>query len=69
MWIKGGMGDTEYAIAFHKLVLPILNAFNPDLIIVSCGFDAACNDLIVSIFFFRIRILKLFLRVIVMFLQ
>ena len=52
MWVKGGMGDTEYAIAFHALVLPILTAFDPDLILVSSGFDAACNDLIVSPFIF-----------------
>ena len=44
MFTKGGMGNTEYAIAFHALVLPILSAFNPDLIIVSCGFDAVCGD-------------------------
>lgn len=38
------MGNVEYAAAFSELVLPVLKKFNPDLIIVACGFDAAAGD-------------------------
>jgi hypothetical protein len=38
------IGDEEYIYAFHTIVMPILNEFNPELILVSCGFDAAKGD-------------------------
>jgi histone deacetylase 6 len=34
------MGDSEYLEAFDKLLLPIANEFEPDLILISAGFDA-----------------------------
>jgi Deacetylases, including yeast histone deacetylase and acetoin utilization protein len=46
VWGLGGMGDTEYAEAFRNVVLPALDAFDPDLIIVACGLDAAKGDLL-----------------------
>ena len=45
-WGLGGMGDTEYAEAFRSIVLPTLETFSPDLIIVACGLDAAKGDLL-----------------------
>lgn len=41
-----GMGDAEYLAAFDRILLPIARAFEPDLVIVSCGFDAAEGDLL-----------------------
>ncbi|KAI6209614.1 Histone deacetylase 4 [Aphelenchoides besseyi] len=35
------MGDAEYLAAWRVLVLPLLDAFCPDFILVSSGFDAA----------------------------
>ncbi|KAG2205836.1 hypothetical protein INT47_004019 [Mucor saturninus] len=35
------MGDTEFVAAFHHLVIPIAKQFDPDMIFVSAGFDAA----------------------------
>ncbi|CAG8458497.1 9441_t:CDS:10 [Dentiscutata erythropus] len=35
------MGDTEYVAAFKHIVMPIAMQYNPDLVIVSAGFDAA----------------------------
>ena len=35
------MGDAEYLAAFRALVLPIGHSFDPDIILVSAGFDAA----------------------------
>ncbi|CAG7823877.1 unnamed protein product, partial [Allacma fusca] len=43
-WNKSGMGDTEYLAAFTKIVLPIAYQFNPELVLVSAGFDAAKGD-------------------------
>ncbi len=40
----GGMGDAEYLAAFDGLLLPIAKAFDPDLVLVSAGFDAADGD-------------------------
>lgn len=35
------MGDTEYLAAFKYIVIPIARQYNPDIVIVSAGFDAA----------------------------
>ena len=40
------MRNTEYAAAFYELVLPLLVAYKPDLLIISCGLDAAMGDLL-----------------------
>uniref|UniRef100_A0A3B4BG14 histone deacetylase n=1 Tax=Periophthalmus magnuspinnatus TaxID=409849 RepID=A0A3B4BG14_9GOBI len=34
------MGDAEYLAAFRAVVMPIAHEFGPDLVLVSCGFDA-----------------------------
>src|SRR5262245_12691207 len=44
----GGMGDAEYLAAFDRVLLPIARAFDPDLVLVSAGFDAAEGDLLGS---------------------
>jgi acetoin utilization deacetylase AcuC-like enzyme len=41
-----GMGDAEYVAAFDRVLMPVAAAFAPDLVIVSCGFDAARGDLL-----------------------
>jgi histone deacetylase 6 len=46
VWGHAGMGNVEYAAAFCEVVLPALTSFNPDLIIVACGLDAAEGDLL-----------------------
>ena len=38
------MGEGEYKHAFEELVVPIAKKFQPELILVSCGFDAARGD-------------------------
>lgn len=43
-WHDQGVGDGEYMAAFQKLVMPIAQEFNPDLVIISAGFDAAAGD-------------------------
>ena len=39
-----GSGDSEYKLAFEKLVLPSLESFEPDFILISAGFDAHGMD-------------------------
>ncbi|CAL1678585.1 unnamed protein product [Lasius platythorax] len=43
-WNKKGMGDAEYIAAFQQIVMPIAYQFNPELILVSAGFDACVGD-------------------------
>lgn len=43
-WECHGMGDAEYIYAFQQVVMPIATEFDPDLIIISAGFDAAEGD-------------------------
>jgi len=40
------MTDGDYMFAFQSVVMPIAMEFNPDLVIVSAGFDAAAGDTI-----------------------
>ncbi len=39
-----GSGHASYLRAMEKIVLPALDQFKPDLIIVACGFDASAFD-------------------------
>ncbi|GMM33312.1 histone deacetylase [Saccharomycopsis crataegensis] len=45
-WPTGGMGDADYIYAFNNVIIPICLEFNPDLVLVSSGFDAADGDMI-----------------------
>jgi histone deacetylase 6 len=38
------LGNQEYKHAFDTLLLPLIKEFNPQLIIISCGFDSAIHD-------------------------
>lgn len=39
------LGDTEYLAAFRTIVMPIAKEFNPDIVLVSAGFDAGDGHL------------------------
>lgn len=43
-WPRGGLGDAEYDAAFDLVLLPLARAFEPDLVLVAAGFDAAAGD-------------------------
>lgn len=45
-WRSQGMHDGDYIYAFNKLILPVIAEFDPDLTIISSGFDAADGDII-----------------------
>ena len=36
-----GMTDSDYLSAWHRVVLPLAVQFNPQLVLVSAGFDPA----------------------------
>lgn len=40
-WSNKSMGDAEYLAAFRCIVMPIARDFNPSMVLVACGFDAA----------------------------
>jgi acetoin utilization deacetylase AcuC-like enzyme len=42
--LGAGAGDDELVTAAEQVVLPALQAFEPDLVLVSAGFDAAAGD-------------------------
>ena len=39
-----GLGSNEYRYACDELLFPIADEFQPDIILVSCGFDSAIHD-------------------------
>jgi acetoin utilization deacetylase AcuC-like enzyme len=42
--LEVGAVDEDYQLAFSRVVLPVLRQFEPDLILVSAGFDAHEHD-------------------------
>lgn len=42
--LSSGAGDREYVAVFHTVVAPIIEAYKPQLILVSAGFDAHRSD-------------------------
>ncbi len=42
--LKAGDGGIEFRAAMNELILPSLNLFEPDLVIISAGFDAHQRD-------------------------
>jgi histone deacetylase 6 len=43
-WNQPTAGDAEYVAAFLRVVMPVAYQFNPDLVFISAGFDAAIGD-------------------------
>ena len=42
--LPAGCGDAEYSGALERLLVPVASRFAPDLVLVSCGFDAHHDD-------------------------
>jgi len=42
--MPGGFGDEEWTAAFRRVVEPIARQFDPQLVLVSAGFDAHASD-------------------------
>ncbi|GFP87443.1 histone deacetylase 5 [Phtheirospermum japonicum] len=43
-WESGGCGDSDYIAVWDQILIPVAKEFNPDMIIISAGFDAAIGD-------------------------
>ncbi|KAI3872995.1 hypothetical protein MKW92_025144 [Papaver armeniacum] len=43
-WEQGECGDADYFAVWDHVLIPIAKAFNPDMILISGGFDAAAGD-------------------------
>ncbi|KAG8379252.1 hypothetical protein BUALT_Bualt07G0069300 [Buddleja alternifolia] len=43
-WENGRCGDADYLAVWDHILIPVAKEFNPDLIIISAGFDAAIGD-------------------------
>ncbi|RID76794.1 hypothetical protein BRARA_B03745 [Brassica rapa] len=43
-WEQGRCGDADYFAVWDHILIPVTKEFNPDLILVSAGFDAAIGD-------------------------
>ncbi|KAL5544607.1 hypothetical protein UlMin_008391 [Ulmus minor] len=43
-WEIGRCGDADYLAVWDHILLPVAKEFNPDIILLSAGFDAAVND-------------------------
>ena len=46
--LPGGCGDAEYVGALRRVLAPVAASFQPELILVSCGFDAHQDDPLAS---------------------
>ncbi len=42
--LPAGLGHTGYLHAIDRVAIPQIEAYKPDIIIVACGYDAACSD-------------------------
>jgi len=47
-WNFASMGDAEYLLAFQSIVMPIAYQLQPQLVLISAGFDAAAGDPLVG---------------------
>ncbi|EEF47766.1 histone deacetylase 5 [Ricinus communis] len=43
-WENGRCGDADYLAVWDHILIPVAKEFNPDMIIISAGFDAAVGD-------------------------
>jgi acetoin utilization deacetylase AcuC-like enzyme len=44
-WAHKGMGDAEYMAVWQHVLLPVAREYQPSLVLVSAGFDAAVGDM------------------------
>ncbi|XP_024969962.1 histone deacetylase 5 [Cynara cardunculus var. scolymus] len=43
-WENGQCGDADYNAVWDYILIPVAREFNPDIILISAGFDAAIGD-------------------------
>ena len=45
-WNKDMMSNVEYEAAFQRIIVPIVRQYQPDLVFIASGFDAAAADVL-----------------------
>nr|XP_019709911.1 histone deacetylase 5 isoform X5 [Elaeis guineensis] len=43
-WEQGQCGDADYVAVWDHVLLPVAESYDPDIILISAGFDAAVDD-------------------------
>jgi len=43
--LPAGSGDADYVHAFERILVPVMDAYRPELVIVSAGYDPHEADL------------------------
>ncbi|KAK2975327.1 hypothetical protein RJ640_013840 [Escallonia rubra] len=43
-WDNGQCGDADYLAVWEHILIPVAKEFNPDMVMISAGFDAAVGD-------------------------
>ncbi|OAY72753.1 Histone deacetylase 5 [Ananas comosus] len=43
-WEHGRCGDADYLAVWDHVLIPVAEAYNPDIVMISAGFDAALGD-------------------------
>lgn len=46
---SSGTGKDYYILAFNELILPVLEKFRPDLVLISAGYDSHSDDMLSSL--------------------
>ncbi len=46
--MPAGCGDAEYIGAFQRVLVPVVRSYRPEMLLVSCGFDAHTDDPLAS---------------------
>lgn len=49
-WEHGRCGDADYFAVWDHVLIPVAEAYNPDIILISAGFDAGQLPLFCSTF-------------------
>lgn len=39
-WPHGGFGDADYLAVWENILMPVAHEFNPDMVLISAGFDS-----------------------------
>lgn len=57
--LPAGCGDDEYVGVFQRVLVPVVQAWRPEIVLVSCGFDAHADDPLASMQLTRAGFLEL----------
>lgn len=50
-WEHGRCGDADYLAVWDHVLVPVAEAYNPDIVMISAGFDAGSSSILYSLKF------------------